>query len=710
MFEKLGLGIVLSMEDKMGMASEKATRGLKGIENQANRTGQIVRTQTDRMTAALSRYARGFTVGIKLMGLGAAVVAPIALLGKEAIRSEHALTEVKSLLAGTGRSGEQMNEVISQFEDTIDRIAPKTRILSSEMEGAAYDLVSALGPERALAALDQTQKLAVAGKGTMQDAVQSMTSGLLTFGVKMGDSISEYQKADAILNAYSETVRRYKTTLPELSAAMQYATAQSSAMGWSLGETLSAIGMLQSKAMKGTQAGTALSAFLRGTSNGLNRLNREMETLAGQTGDMSIDDFIKVSEGGTLGGGRGKARLTKNPIAQVQFMDATGHMRPIADVLSQIEKIFHVKTKEDALKLKDNIYLLEFFQDEGARALSTMMAYSKELEANTEAIENSNSAQEMYNIMVSDTDSLLKMVKNSFAILGKTIGKIIIPDMRTLAELFWSAANRFAEFAKDHPTLTHMAVAITAIGGALMFTTGLITVTTFGIKTFIESIGIIITQLHTFANTIPVLWVRLKLLAFWEKVVAIAQALWNVTLWGCPIVWIIGLIALLGAAIYLLIKHWDLVTAAIQMVWDWLKNLVNKAPDWLLAMVAPMLLIVKHWDKIRDAGKKAWEWIKTAAINTLEFISNSPIFKTIFKVFDWAKGALNWIGIGGGVPSLPGPSVALAPAGGMPGTSINHSADYSTHRTNITVTATDLDKANDIANRVAGQVSPRAKY
>jgi len=56
----------------------------------------------------------------------------------------------------------------------------------------------------------------------------------------------------------------------------------------------------------------------------------------------------------------------------------------------------------------------------------------------------------------------------------------------------------------------------------------------------------------------------------WLGIVAAAQWVWNAAMTANPIGLTIAALALLGIAIYKIVKHWDDVTAAIKKAWDWL--------------------------------------------------------------------------------------------------------------------------------------------
>jgi hypothetical protein len=94
---------------------------------------------------------------------------------------------------------------------------------------------------------------------------------------------------------------------------------------------------------------------------------------------------------------------------------------------------------------------------------------------------------------------------------------------------------------------------------------------------------------------------------------AAAQWAWNAAQLANPTMWIvIGIIALIGV-IALLIRYWGLVKAVFLAFWNLFKIAINACPDWLLAVVAPLLLIVKHFDMVKAAAEKTFGFIKKGA-------------------------------------------------------------------------------------------------
>jgi hypothetical protein len=83
-----------------------------------------------------------------------------------------------------------------------------------------------------------------------------------------------------------------------------------------------------------------------------------------------------------------------------------------------------------------------------------------------------------------------------------------------------------------------------------------------------------------------------------------------------PILLIVGALALLGAAAYLIYRNWttiwDGIKTAVKVVWDWIKN------NWplLLAIILGPIgiaidLVIKNWKRIKDAVLDVINWIRT---------------------------------------------------------------------------------------------------
>ena len=88
---------------------------------------------------------------------------------------------------------------------------------------------------------------------------------------------------------------------------------------------------------------------------------------------------------------------------------------------------------------------------------------------------------------------------------------------------------------------------------------------------------------------------------------------------------VIVAIAAIGVAIYLLVKHWDTVRAALIRVWEWVKR------NWPLLvgmLVAPwavaVVQIIRHWDTLKKWARGLVDFIIAQFERLLEWIKSIP--------------------------------------------------------------------------------------
>jgi len=87
----------------------------------------------------------------------------------------------------------------------------------------------------------------------------------------------------------------------------------------------------------------------------------------------------------------------------------------------------------------------------------------------------------------------------------------------------------------------------------------------------------------------------------------------NAVMAANPILAVVAAAALLATGAVLLIKNWDKVKAFFIDLWNKLKGLIDKVPDWVLIMmpfVGLPLLIIRHWEGIKEFVKGIMDAIK----------------------------------------------------------------------------------------------------
>jgi hypothetical protein len=116
-----------------------------------------------------------------------------------------------------------------------------------------------------------------------------------------------------------------------------------------------------------------------------------------------------------------------------------------------------------------------------------------------------------------------------------------------------------------------------------------------------------------------------------------AAGIWAVM---APVLAVIAVIALLVAAGYLLITHWDEVKAGAGRVWGWLQDFFHAAvqfivDNWML-LLGPIGLIIKNWDWLKEKAGEVWGWIQDKIAGVVDFIVAIPgrIGGALSGVFD----------------------------------------------------------------------------
>lgn len=97
------------------------------------------------------------------------------------------------------------------------------------------------------------------------------------------------------------------------------------------------------------------------------------------------------------------------------------------------------------------------------------------------------------------------------------------------------------------------------------------------------------------------------------------------TLLANPLTWYIAAAVALGAAVYLIIKNWDKISAFFVRLWSGVKQVFSSTWQWLKGMFlnyTPYGLVIKHWDKISGMFGQVWKKVKN-------------VFRS---AFDWMKG------------------------------------------------------------------------
>lgn len=258
---------------------------------------------------------------------------------------------------------------------------------------------------------------------------------------------------------------------------------------------------------------------------------------------------------------------------------------------------------------------------------------------------------------MSSEDLIASQIKMNAAFnsVKNAIGFAAIPSltkvMDSLAE--WMAANKkmlkdnISSFIKNIAgaflfVVKHLDVIIPltmAYAGALVF----LKVATVALKT----VTLICTAINwAFAAVLFVMYAitgnmtmalinnkrAIMLNAFWVKASTVAQWLWNASLYGCPVVWIVAGILAIGAALYFTIKYWKDIVYWVENSNNIFARLISIG---ILPIVAAFEIIGFVINGAISIFKNLIAWFSKTEVFRILVVAVQSIGSVFKTVFDW---------------------------------------------------------------------------
>jgi len=589
---QMGMGLVLSWKDKMSRGINESARNLDKLKKTAQGTSEAVQKQAEKVARSAEKYRAAAFTSMKIMATGAAILAPLGLAAKSAMTMEQSMGNIRSLLVGTGMDADEANFHIDSLRKTIMATANSSKIARKEIDEAAYQLVSALGIEQAQAALEMTAQLAVSGRGSMMDAVRSVTVGMATYGAAWGDQIDNMEKANRITNTLAGTVAAFNTTLPELSEGMKFALGPSKILGVKFEEVSAFIGALQTMGLQGGRAGSSYAAMLR-----------KMVELTDKEGKKIEDKAMNMSE--WMNFAVGNKPKVKSKIGGVKLTDESGKLLPLYAILKSVEDLYGTS----ALKGKEALELQKAFGEEGGRAMGLLLGQSEVLRERVRILSTVAVREKMMIEIQEEAAAQWDMAKNKMKNIVDLIGIQMLPTIDSFLVSFNKMLESIFMFMDAHPDATKWIAWGTATVGALLLVGGAISSVLFFLSMYKAQLALI-----ALTNTGASGSFSLLTAATW---------LWNASLYGCPVVWIIAAIIAIGAAIYFLIEYWDEISEAVVYAWDVMVDSIKVALEWIEGLIDDFLNsdVVKA---LRLLFEGMWEIGKAIITAPLELFSSAP--------------------------------------------------------------------------------------
>ena len=226
--------------------------------------------QTERMVKRSFTRMSKVMAGAAIVG-GGAVAAGFAKSFSDAVKQQHAFQETFTLLPNTTQK--EFDKVSSQAK----QMAARLNVEWKDMSEGLYNAISAGIPQdNILTFMEEASKAAVGGVATLNQAVNVGTTALNAMRAQGYDT-------KQVFDILFSTVRKGKTTLPELAGSIGYLLPVANAYKVSLEQVSAMISTLTASGIKTRVAMTSIRAGLGELADPAYKAGKALEELTGKS-------------------------------------------------------------------------------------------------------------------------------------------------------------------------------------------------------------------------------------------------------------------------------------------------------------------------------------------------------------------------------------------------------------------------------------------
>lgn len=305
----------------------------------------------------------------------------------------------------------------------------------------------------------------------------------------------------------------------------------------------------------------------------------------------------------------------------IKIKDSAGNLRQPNEIFEDVADIFH--NTEDGIG--KTALAVELFGKSGADLIpmlndgkAGLKAFYAEAERLGLVLSDETTAKgDAFSDQLENIGEQVKGVKLQ-------LGAALIPALSAAAEKISKVIDKITRWVQENPELvaTIGNIAMTtgkwiAILGTAAIAIGSVTfiVGQFGkvFRIVSDSIKIGTKIVSEYKNGMLLFRMQYALFSVWSKIAAAGQWLFNTSLYGCPVVWIVAGIMAIIAAVVLLVKYWDEVAAWFKKLWDAIVGIFKAAWE----------AIKKVWDAVTGWFSNLWGGIKAGAGKAWDGIKNT---------------------------------------------------------------------------------------
>ncbi|MDF0040750.1 phage tail tape measure protein [Staphylococcus pseudintermedius] len=401
---------------------QEATNEMKRMETQQ----RALNTSMGKLGAKLSNWGPKLQeIGRNMQSIGrsmslyvtAPVVAGFGAAVKKSIDFDDSMRKVKATSGAT--SGE-----FQQLRDKALEMGAKTKFSASQSaEALNYMALAGWDTKEMMTGIDGVMQLAAASGEDLGSVSDIVTDSLTAFGLKAKDS---GHFADVLAQASSKA----NTDVRGLGEAFKYAAPVAGALGYTVEDTSIAIGLMSNAGIKGEKAGTALRTMFSNLAKPTKAMKNQMDELG------------------------------------ISITDSQGNMLPMRDVMDQLRGKFKGLSKDQQASAAATI----FGKEAMSGALAVINASDEDYKKLTKSIDNSAGASKrMADEMEGGIGGSIRRMKSAIESLAISIGDVLAPYIKRLAEWVANAATKLNEMPKGtQKVVVGLGLVAAAIGPLLV--------------------------------------------------------------------------------------------------------------------------------------------------------------------------------------------------------------------------------------------------
>lgn len=373
--------------DQLSSELSENKKTLNDAENAADELGNSIEDLNDDTKKSSDGFTvmKGALANLVAKGLSFAIDA-VKDLGSDVLEVgknfESSMSNVSALSGATG-------EDLEMLEDTARKYGATTQFSASEAADAlGYMALAGWDANQSADALGGVLDLAAASGMGLAESSDMVTDYLSAFGLEAKDSA---KFADILAYAQANS----NTTAQGLGEAYKNCAANMNAAGQDVETTTSLLGMLANQGLKGSEAGTALTAVMRDM------------TAKMKDGKIAIGD------------------------TQVEVMDANGNYRDMTDILKDVDAA--TQGMGDAQKASA---LQTTFTAHSIKGMNLILNAGVDNAADfEEELRNcSGSAGEMAEVMNNNLEGDLKSMNSAYEEFGLTLYENVNSPLRDVVQ------------------------------------------------------------------------------------------------------------------------------------------------------------------------------------------------------------------------------------------------------------------------------------